>query len=162
VPHAYLSLGSNLGDRESRLQQSIARLRDFGDIVHVSSFYETEPIELREQPWFLNCVVQLETELNPPQLLSGIQKIEAELGRTREIEKGPRTIDLDIVVFGSAVIESGALSIPHPAMHKRRFVLAPLAEIAPELRHPILNKTITQLLSELESSDGAVQRLGSK
>src|SRR5689334_464514 len=126
----YLSLGSNLGDRAANLQKCIRLLSKFADVAKVSSFYETEPMELREQPWFLNCAVELETHVSARELLSRIQQIEAELGRSREIDKGPRTIDIDILLFDSEVINEGDLQIPHPAMHKRWFVLAPLAEVS--------------------------------
>src|SRR6185437_62633 len=127
---AYLSLGSNLGDRAANLQKCIRLLSNLGDVAKISSLYETEPMELREQPWFLNCVVELETQLSARQLLSGIQQIEAKLGRSREIDKGPRTIDIDILLYDSEVIKDNDLEIPHPTMQKRRFVLAPLAEIS--------------------------------
>jgi len=156
---AYLSLGSNLGDPVANLHACIGRLSTLGEVKQVSSFYSTEPMELREQSWFINCVVELETELAAEHLLAGIQDIEAALGRVREISKGPRTIDIDILFFGSFVIQEGSLRIPHPAMHERRFVLAPLAEIAPQLKHPILQKTAAELLSQLGTAGGIVKRL---
>lgn len=159
---AYLSLGSNLGDREKNLRACIARLGELGGVCKVSSFYETEPMEMREQPWFLNCAVELETELDAQQLLSGIRAIEASLGRERLVAKGPRTIDIDILMLGSEVIESADLQIPHPAMQERRFVLAPLAEIAPEILHPLLNKSIAGLLKTLADEPGQVRRLAHK
>jgi 2-amino-4-hydroxy-6-hydroxymethyldihydropteridine diphosphokinase len=119
-------------------------------------------MELREQPWFVNCAIELETELTAEQLLAGVQTIEAGLGRVREISKGPRTIDIDILLFGSSVIQEGTLQIPHPAMHERRFVLAPLTEIAPNVVHPILQKTATEILSQLGTAGGVVKRLASR
>ncbi len=151
---AYLSLGSNVGDREHQLRDAIARLETAGRIVSVSSFYETEPVEFADQSWFLNCAVALETGAAAEHLMTALLEIEQQMGRQRVQKKGPRTIDLDILLFtnptsGDAVIDSPALTIPHPAMHQRRFVLQPLAEIAPEARHPVLKKTIRELLDEL-------------
>lgn len=156
---AYLSLGSNLGDRIANIRACINRLASAGRVTKVSSFYETEPMELREQPWFVNSVVELETQLGPEELLAAIRKAEAGLGRTREIPKGPRTIDIDILLVDSVVIEEPDLQIPHPAMHKRRFVLEPLVEIAPETCHPLLGKTARELLQELGSENQEIRRL---
>ena len=141
----YLSLGSNLGEREHHLQAAIERLRDLGEVTAVSSVYETEPVDLAAQPWFLNCAVQLETELMPKQLLARLQEIERDMGRRRTQKKGPRTLDIDILLFGHSVIDTPALVVPHPALHERRFVLEPLAEIAPETRHPVFKRTLREL-----------------
>jgi 2-amino-4-hydroxy-6-hydroxymethyldihydropteridine diphosphokinase len=145
---AYLSLGSNIGDREAQLRQAIARLEATGKITAVSSFYETEPVEFTQQPLFLNCAAGLETSLAPEELMSRLLKIERELGRERVQKKGPRTIDIDILLFGDLVMSSPELTIPHPAMADRRFVLQPLTEIAAEGVHPVLQKTVRQLLAE--------------
>ncbi|MGH9545518.1 MAG: 2-amino-4-hydroxy-6-hydroxymethyldihydropteridine diphosphokinase [Terriglobales bacterium] len=147
--HVYLSLGSNLGDRAANLNKAIHHLGGLGDVVSVSSFYETEPIELTAQPWFLNCAVQLDTEKMPRQLLNGVLAVERKMGRRRKQKKGPRNIDIDILLFGSAIIAAKGLTIPHPAMHQRRFVLEPLAEIAPEVRHPAFKRTVRGLRDAL-------------
>ena len=140
--HVYLSLGSNIGDRETHLRDAIRRLEAVGRVAAVSSFYETEPVEFTDQAWFLNCAVALETAKIPEQLIVALLEIEREMGRRRTQKKGPRTIDIDILLFGDAVIDMPALTVPHPAMQQRRFVLEPLAEIAPDARHPLLKKTV--------------------
>jgi len=155
---AYLSLGSNLGDRKANIHHAIQRLEDLGAVVACSSLYETEPVETSEkQAWFFNCAIVLETELPAAELLMRILAIEESLGRKRITAKGPRMIDIDILLFGDAVIDTGDFTIPHPGMHTRRFVLAPLAEIAPEARHPWLNRTARELLEALPAGQ-AVQR----
>lgn len=145
----YLSLGSNLGNREVHLREAQRRLGAVGRVAAVSFFYETEPIEVTEQPWFLNCAVALETDLTPPELMAAILGIEEAMGRRRIQKKGPRVIDIDLLLFGNSVLDSAEVTIPHPAMHERRFVLEPLAEIAPNARHPVFNKTILQLRDAL-------------
>jgi 2-amino-4-hydroxy-6-hydroxymethyldihydropteridine diphosphokinase len=145
----YLSLGSNVGDRAANLRTAINRVSSLGDVMAVSSFYETEPVEFAAQPWFLNCAVELDTEKMPKQLLAGVLDIEREMGRRRVQKKGPRTLDIDILLFGNSIIQTKGLTIPHPAMHERRFVLEPLAEIAPEARHPVIKRTVRELRDAL-------------
>src|SRR5882672_7837841 len=124
----YLSLGSNLGDPAANLNTAITGLRALGEVAAVSSFYETEPVELTAQPWFLNCAVKLDTEKMPRQLIAAILNLEQSMGRQRKQQKGPRVIDIDILLFGTSVIEIPGLAVPHPKLHERRFVLEPLAE----------------------------------
>jgi 2-amino-4-hydroxy-6-hydroxymethyldihydropteridine diphosphokinase len=146
----YLSLGSNLGDREGNLRAALDRLKP----ERVSRIYETEPMDLRAQPNFLNLAAELKTPLMPMQLLAHTQRIERELGRVRTVPKGPRTIDIDILFYGSSVIRSAKLDVPHPRLHERRFVLAPLAELAPDLRHPVTHQTVSEMLNALPGSQG--------
>ena len=147
MTRVFLSLGSNLGDREALLQEALRRLEASGvAIVQRSSIRETEPQDLTDQPKFLNMAVEAATDLSPAELLSRIHVIEAAMGRERTIPKGPRTIDIDILFYGDTVMETGQLQIPHPRLASRRFVLEPLAEIAPGLRHPVTGLTILELL----------------
>lgn len=159
-----LSLGSNLGDRVSNLERAVAELARAGiQVVRRSAIYETEPVEGPEQPWFLNCVLEIETELMPLGLLRLTQRIERELGRRREggtKAPGPRPIDIDIVLFGSSVVRLPELTIPHPRMAERRFVLEPLREIAPDLRHPLTRKTVVEMLGELTNTSQVRRYLG--
>lgn len=156
----YLSLGSNVGDRAANLSTAIEHLGGLGKVVAVSSFYETEPVEVTSQPWFLNCTVKLKTEKMPRQLLRGVLAIERKMGRRRLQKKGPRNIDIDILLFGNAIVEAPGLTIPHPAMHERRFVLEPLAEIAPEARHPVFKKTVRELRDALPAGQAVNQTSG--
>jgi len=153
----YLSLGSNIGDRQGHLREALERLNGLARVTAVSPFYETEPVEFTEQEWFVNCAAAIETVQTPEWLMSALLELERQMGRVRFEKKGPRTIDLDILLFGERVVNTPGLTIPHPGMATRRFVLAPLAEIAPEARHPVLKKTIRQLLAELPAGQPIIR-----
>ncbi|MDE3088522.1 MAG: 2-amino-4-hydroxy-6-hydroxymethyldihydropteridine diphosphokinase [Chloroflexota bacterium] len=150
----YLALGANLGDREKNLRDALARISPFVQITRVSSIYETEPWGVREQPWFLNLVLEGTTTLSPVDLLRRAKRIENEMGRAEGIRFGPRPIDIDILFYDRLIELSPALTIPHPRLHERAFVLVPLAELAPDLIHPRLRVTVRELLNRLESTEG--------
>src|SRR5713101_248912 len=144
----YLSLGSNVGDREANLRAAIGALADEGvRVTRVSSIYETEPVDYLEQPWFLNCALEGETELPALELIKKLREIEVRMGSKKLIAKGPRLIDMDILLYGQETIGTPELQVPHPRMAERRFVLVPLAEIAPELQHPSWNASVEELLA---------------
>jgi len=158
VATVYLSLGSNVGDRMAHLRAALDRLAGPDlRVARVSAVYETEPVDYTAQDWFLNLVVEAATRLGPFELLARAQAIESALGRVRTVAKGPRTIDIDILLYGERVVRTAALEIPHPRMHERRFVLAPLAELAPALRHPVTHRTVQEMLEAAPAAE--VRRL---
>jgi 2-amino-4-hydroxy-6-hydroxymethyldihydropteridine diphosphokinase len=158
VKTVYLSLGSNVGHRDVHLKRALERL-EMEDlrVLRTSAVYETQPRDVPDQAWFLNQVVEIETSLLPLQLLGRTQKIERALGRISDGAKGPRTIDIDILLYAQTVVATPGLDIPHPRMADRRFVLEPLAELAPDLRHPQTGYTVRELLAQV--SNQRVQKI---
>jgi len=150
----YLGLGSNLGDRKAILEKALQLLGQRLQIERVSSLYETEPVGYAEQPPFLNAVCRAQTKLGPLQLLSVIKGIEASLGRVPSFPNAPRPIDLDIIFYGDLVMETPELTIPHPRLEERAFVLIPLAEIAPNLLHPVSGERISDLAAGVQGRAG--------
>ena len=145
----YVALGSNIGDRQKNLHAAIGLMNGVEGIsvLRVSSFHDTKPVGGPPQPNYLNAVAEVETDLPPARLLAELQRIEKQLGRTRDVRWGPRTIDLDILLMGDTIADEPGLTIPHPRMHERRFVLEPLCELAPDAVHPVLKKTMRELLA---------------
>jgi 2-amino-4-hydroxy-6-hydroxymethyldihydropteridine diphosphokinase len=157
-PKIYLSLGSNVADRAKNLRDATTALGKAGiQVTRVSSLYETEPVDYLDQAWFLNMVIAAETELEASQLLHALRAIETQMGSKKLIAKGPRLIDMDILLYGDQVIDTPELQVPHPRMHLRRFVLQPLAEIAPDVRHPVSGQTATEMLTQ--TPDGSAVRV---
>ncbi len=155
----HLSLGGNLGDRAAFLGRARTRLREAGlTLVKASSVYETEPVGLRLQPWFFNQVLIVETELSPWHLLNVAQSVESVLGRRRKPRNGPRTIDIDLLLAEDSVLLTPALVIPHPRMAERRFVLVPLVEIDPRVRHPLLRVTARELLRRCPDRSAVIRQ----
>ena len=158
---AYIGVGSNLNYPQENCKQAVARLKAHPNIKVLveSSLYDTEPLGIKDQQWFINKVVEVVTGLDAEGLLTALLNIEREMGRLREEKWGPRIIDLDLLFYGDRIIETVNLKIPHPGTALRRFVLAPLVEINPNLFHPILKKTIRELLAAIPIKDQATYRL---
>lgn len=154
MPTAYIGLGSNVGNKANNIHWALELLRQNENmsILAVSSLYETEPEGYADQDWFLNVVTEIKTTLSPVELLKYLKEIEQIIGRQESIRWGPREIDLDLLLYDQLCFESPDLNIPHPRMHQRAFVLVPLAEIAPNVKHPVLGKAIVSLLRELKTS----------
>jgi 2-amino-4-hydroxy-6-hydroxymethyldihydropteridine diphosphokinase len=148
MPVVFFGLGSNIGDKEEHIRKALTSLSNICNIRRTSHLYLTEPAEYTEQDWFLNCVVEVETDVDPKKLLSSIKSIERTLGRTKTVKKGPRIIDIDILFYGNHVINTKDLVIPHPFMQERLFVLRPMMEINPDFVHPVLKKSIHELYEE--------------
>jgi 2-amino-4-hydroxy-6-hydroxymethyldihydropteridine diphosphokinase len=158
----YLSLGSNMGDRAKNLRAAIAALGRAGvQVVRFSSLYETEPVDYLDQAWFLNMALEAETELGALELLHALRAIETQIGSKKLIAKGPRLIDMDILLYGEQVINTPELQVPHPRMHLRRFVLEPLAEIAPNVRHPVSGLSAAEMLART-ADKSAVRKFDEK
>ena len=157
MPHitAYIGIGSNLGIPEENCTKAIEKISSTKDIkiISKSSFYQTAPIGNIEQDWFINSAIKIDTQLTPRELLSALLSIESEMGRIRKEKWGPRLIDLDLLFYDNLILNQEGITLPHPEIQKRKFVLVPLNEIAENLTHPIQKKTIKTLLQEL--SDGA-------
>jgi 2-amino-4-hydroxy-6-hydroxymethyldihydropteridine diphosphokinase len=159
VPIIYLALGSNLGDRLANLYAAVEALAPEVRVLAESGIYETPPWGYTEQPAFLNMVLKAETRLVPPVLLKHLKDIEARLGREESFRYGPRKIDLDILFYSELMYADASLVIPHPRLHERAFVLVPLAELAPDLIHPVLGKTVSEMLAEVDA--GAIRKIES-
>jgi 2-amino-4-hydroxy-6-hydroxymethyldihydropteridine diphosphokinase len=149
-----VALGSNLGDKAGKLQEAIRRLAAFGEVLAVSHFYRTEPVGFAAQDWFLNAAILLRTALEPRAMLEAALRIEQEMGRVRTQKNGPRLIDIDLLLWGDRVVDEPGLSLPHPRLHERLFVMAPLAEIAPAMRHPLLGLTMAALRDAVAHQGG--------
>jgi 2-amino-4-hydroxy-6-hydroxymethyldihydropteridine diphosphokinase len=160
IQNAYVGLGSNLGDRAGYLLLGVRGMLDAGlDVIRLSSIYETEPVEYEQQPAFLNMVAELRgsTLPSPEQTLARLLRIEYSLGRTRDVRMGPRTIDLDLLIFKDQQIETEFLTVPHPRLAARRFVLVPLNELVPSLIHPVLGEPISELLSHIKERSEVIR-----
>jgi 2-amino-4-hydroxy-6-hydroxymethyldihydropteridine diphosphokinase len=155
--NAYIALGSNLGDKEKNIRRAIGLLEEKCKVLETSPLYKTEPVGYKNQDWFLNCVVEIETGFEPKALLLFLKTIEKKLGRKKTINNGPRTIDLDILFYEDKVINEKDLTIPHPRLHERLFVLKPLYDLCPDFIHPSLNKSVKETLSDLDDKKEKVE-----
>jgi GTP cyclohydrolase-4 len=155
----YLGLGANMGDRQANLEMAIELLGERLDIRQVSSVYETEPVGYEDQPMFLNAVCRVQTDIGPLQLLSLVKGIEASMGRVPNFTDGPRPIDIDIILYGDLVMVDPELTIPHPRMAQRAFVLIPLMEIAPGLVHPFSGESVDEMAEKVDGV-GGVKKIG--
>ncbi len=159
MTRAFIGLGANLGDRVANIRKAIELLGDCKDVevLRCASLYETEPVGVEAQPWFINTVVEIETKLTPGELFKRCKQIEDQVGRSHKGRWGPREIDVDLLLFGDVIVNRDELKIPHPELHKRRFVLVPLCELAASLVHPVLKKSVKELLTQL-ADEKAVKR----
>jgi len=158
VKRVFLSLGSNLGDRVANVHKALEQLPGVGvEVTRISSFYKTEPVDFRPQAWFVNCVAEAETRLMPMQLLNAVKTVERALGRRSGVAKRPRAIDIDILLYESVTVRSAALTIPHPRMAERRFVLLPLRELAGTVRHPVTKRTVHEMLADAGDTSQVVR-----
>lgn len=158
MKRVYLSLGSNRGDRRMQLAKALEHLGESGvQMLRVSNLYKTEPVDFQPQAWFVNCVAEVRTDLMPVQLLRVCQSVERALGRRPGVSKGPRPLDIDILLYEGAVIHSRELTIPHPRMEERRFVLVPLCELAPTLRHPLTQRSVREMLHETSDASHVIR-----
>jgi 2-amino-4-hydroxy-6-hydroxymethyldihydropteridine diphosphokinase len=153
MPNVLLGLGSNVGETLDNLREAVSRLNDICLISRVSSVYRTEPVGFADQDWFLNCALAAETSLSPEELLDRILRVEIAMGRKRSVRNGPRVIDIDILLFDNQQIEADALTVPHPRMHERAFVLYPATEVAATMQHPTLQTSIKSLLEQLPNAE---------
>jgi 2-amino-4-hydroxy-6-hydroxymethyldihydropteridine diphosphokinase len=158
VKTAYLSLGANLGDRIANIRKGLELLAEAGvEVRRVSSFYKTEPVDFRAQPWFVNCAAEVGTDLMPMQLLKAVKAVERALGRRNGVAKGPRPLDIDILLYESVAMHSSTLTIPHERLAERKFVLIPLKELAADARHPVTQRTVLEMLQETSDTSQVVR-----
>lgn len=160
MTQAYIGIGSNLGDRTSYCKRALDEIAGFSRITKVSSLYETDPVGKEDQPEFINCIAEIQTDLSAQDLLKKLNLAEEKLGRVRHEKWGPRTIDLDIIFYGNLVINEENLEIPHPRAHLRRFVLEPLCEIMPDFIHPKLGLSASQLLGKIDDNKSVIKKNG--
>jgi 2-amino-4-hydroxy-6-hydroxymethyldihydropteridine diphosphokinase len=161
MKNAYIGIGSNMGDPPNNCLEAIKKIGELAgcEIVSLSSLFLTEPVGVSDQEWYVNGVVSIKTGMSACELLNELLRIETEMGRVRVAKWGPRLIDLDLLLYGQDVIDDATIIVPHPLMHMRKFIMAPIAEIAPELMHPVIGKTMLELFRELSEDDQVVKRL---